>query len=83
MGTSPKNCALLGRDRKTMKLKMTAKLNNKQTLLATVRELYQMYATFLTLLVLITYCFKEAEVCLRFRSRFKLHIILPLSFEKY
>jgi hypothetical protein len=62
---------------------MTAKLNNKQTSIATVRELYQMYATFLTLLVLITYYFKDTEVCLSFRSRFKLHIILPLSFDKY
>jgi hypothetical protein len=32
----------------TLKLKTTAKLNSKQTSIATVQDLYQMYATLLT-----------------------------------
>jgi hypothetical protein len=32
MGTSPKNCALLGGNGKTLKLKTTAKLKDKRTL---------------------------------------------------
>jgi hypothetical protein len=48
MGTSPKDCALLGGKENTLKLKTTAKLNSKQTSIATVRDLYRMYATFLT-----------------------------------
>ncbi len=63
MGTSPKNCALLGRNGKTLILKTSEKLNNKQTSIATVRELYQIYATFLTLLVL------KAQSSGKFRER--------------
>jgi hypothetical protein len=48
MGTSSKDCALLDRNGNTLKLKTTAKLNSKQTSIATVQDLYQMYATLLT-----------------------------------
>jgi hypothetical protein len=34
MGTSPKNCGLLGRNGNTLKLKMTAKLKDKRTSIA-------------------------------------------------
>ncbi len=40
--------ALLGGNGNTLKIKTTAKLNSKQTSIATVRDLYWMYATFLT-----------------------------------
>ncbi len=43
MGTSPKDCALLGGNGNTLK----SKLDGKQTSIATVRDLYRMYATFL------------------------------------
>jgi hypothetical protein len=46
--TLPIDFALLGRKRKWIKSKTTAKLNGKQTSIATVWDLYQMYATFLT-----------------------------------
>ncbi len=45
MGTSPKNCGLLGGNRNTLKLKTTAKLKDKRTSIATVRGPYRMYAT--------------------------------------
>ncbi len=45
---SPKDCALFGGNGKTLKLKTAAKLNSKHTPIATVRDLYRMYATFLT-----------------------------------
>jgi hypothetical protein len=48
MGTSPKNCGLLGGNGNTFKLKTTAKLKDKRTSIATVRGLYRMYATFPT-----------------------------------
>jgi hypothetical protein len=48
METSPKYCAVLGGNGNTLKLKTTAKLSSKKTSIATVRDLYQMYATFLT-----------------------------------
>jgi hypothetical protein len=47
MGTSPKDCALLGGNGNTLKLKTTTKLNSKQTSIATVPDPYRMYATFL------------------------------------
>ncbi len=45
LGTSPKDCAFLGGKENTLKLKTTAKLNRTQTSIATVRDLYRMYAT--------------------------------------
>jgi hypothetical protein len=39
---------LLGRNGNTLKVKTTAKLNDKRTSIATVRGLYRMYATFTT-----------------------------------
>jgi hypothetical protein len=39
VGTSPKDCALLGRNRNSLKLKMTAKLNSRQTLIAMAQDL--------------------------------------------
>jgi hypothetical protein len=45
MGTSPKNCGVLGGNENTLKLKTTAKLKDKRTSIATVRGLYRMYAT--------------------------------------
>jgi hypothetical protein len=48
MGTSTKNCGLLDRNGNTLKLKMTAKLKDKKTSIATARGLYRMYATFPT-----------------------------------
>jgi hypothetical protein len=46
MGTSPKNCGLLGGNGNKLKLKTTAKLKDKRTSIATVRGLVRMYATF-------------------------------------
>jgi len=46
MGTSSKNCGLLGENGNTLKIKTTAKLKDKRTSIATVRGLYRMYATF-------------------------------------
>jgi hypothetical protein len=40
MGTLPKDCALLGGNENTLKIKTTAKLNSKQTSIATVLDLY-------------------------------------------
>ncbi len=51
VGTSPKDCTLLGRNGNngnTLKLKTTAKLNCKHTSIATVQDLYRMFATLLT-----------------------------------
>jgi hypothetical protein len=48
METSPKNCGLLGGIGNTLKLKTTAKLKDKRTLITTVRGLNRKYATFLT-----------------------------------
>ncbi len=57
MKTSPKDCALLGGN--SLKLKTTAKINSKQTSIATVPDLYRMYATFLTPLGSIRIPLKE------------------------
>ncbi len=48
MGTLPKDCAFLGGNGNILKIKTTAKLNSKQTSIAAVRDIYRMYATFLT-----------------------------------
>ncbi len=56
-GISSKDCALLGGN--TLELKMTAKINSKQTSIATVPDLYRMYATFLTPLGSIRIPLKE------------------------
>jgi hypothetical protein len=48
MGTLPKDCALLGGNGNILKIKTTAKLNSKQTSIAAVRNIFRMYATFLT-----------------------------------
>jgi hypothetical protein len=48
MGTLPKDCVILGGNGNILKIKTTAKLNSKQTSIATVRDIYRMYATFLT-----------------------------------
>jgi hypothetical protein len=40
IGTSPKNCGLLGGNGNTLKLKTTAKLKDKRASIATVRGLY-------------------------------------------
>jgi hypothetical protein len=48
MGASPKDCAVLGGNGNTLKIKRTAKINSKQTSIPTVRDLYRMYAPFLT-----------------------------------
>jgi hypothetical protein len=48
MGTLPKDCALLGGNGNILKIKMQSKLNSKQTSIATVRDIYRLYATFLT-----------------------------------
>jgi hypothetical protein len=47
-GHHPKVFALLGGQESTLKLKTTAKLRSKQTSIPTVRDLYRMYAPFLT-----------------------------------
>ncbi len=41
IGTSPKNCGLLGGNGNTLKSKTTAKFQDKRTLIASVRCLYQ------------------------------------------
>jgi hypothetical protein len=41
MGTSPKNCGLLGGNGNTLKLKTTTKLKDKRTSIAAVRGLYR------------------------------------------
>ncbi len=46
MGTSPINFGLLGGNGNTVKLEMTTKLKDKQTSLATVRDLLRTFATF-------------------------------------
>jgi hypothetical protein len=46
MGSSPKDCALLSGNGNTLKLEMTTKLKDKQTSIATVRDLLQTFATF-------------------------------------
>jgi hypothetical protein len=46
LGTSPKDCALLGGNGNTLKLEMTTKLKDKQTSIATVRDLLRTFATF-------------------------------------
>jgi hypothetical protein len=46
MGTSPKDCALLGGNGNTLKLEMTTKFKDKQTSIATVRDLLRTFATF-------------------------------------
>jgi hypothetical protein len=40
------NCALLGGNGNTLKLEMTTKLKDKQTSIATVRDLLRTFATF-------------------------------------
>jgi hypothetical protein len=46
MGTSPVNFGLLGGNGNTLKLEMTTKLKDKQTSIATVRDLLRTFATF-------------------------------------
>jgi hypothetical protein len=46
MGTSPIDFGLLGGNGNTLKLEMTTKLKDKQTLIATVRDLLRTFATF-------------------------------------
>jgi hypothetical protein len=46
MGTSPINFGLLGGNGNTLKLEMTSKLKDKQTSIATVRDLLRAVATF-------------------------------------
>jgi hypothetical protein len=46
MGTSPINFGLLGGNGNTLKLEMTTKLKDKQTSIATVRDLLRTFATF-------------------------------------
>jgi hypothetical protein len=46
MRTSPKDCALLGGNGNTLKLEMTTKIKDKQTSIATVRDLLRTFAIF-------------------------------------
>ena len=46
MGTSPINFGLLGGNGNTLKFEMITKLKDKQTSIATVRDLLQTFATF-------------------------------------
>jgi hypothetical protein len=43
MGTLPKDCALLGGNGNTLKLKTTAKLNSKQTSIVTIPDGLMIY----------------------------------------
>jgi hypothetical protein len=46
LGTSPINFGLLGGNGNTLKLEMTTKLKDKQTSIATVRDLLRTFSTF-------------------------------------
>jgi hypothetical protein len=53
METSPKDCALLSGNGNTLKLEMTTKFKDKQTSIATIRDILHMFATFLAPFFLI------------------------------
>jgi hypothetical protein len=73
MGTLPINFGLLGGNGNILKLEMTTKLKDKQTLIATVRDLLRTFATFPA--PLLSHC----RLPLRPRVRLELSMIVDNS----